>query len=123
MRGKKLDQELEKTLAQMLVDDEDINRPQLMEKLKLTSRSTLAGDRAKLIKHYEDLQSQKRGDTSNEKLSLSDKYKKLKQKNIDLTRQLNTLRKELHYIASNAHKHGYDWNKLIEPPPSIKGRD
>lgn len=112
----KVDILLEKELARMLLDDEDISRKILRKRLGLKSYSTLAKDnRLKLIEHYRLEQLKQRRETPEPKGTLTERIERQKEQIADLKKQLNDSHEQVCRIITNAHKYGYDVEKLLEP--------
>lgn len=108
MRGEKLDNALAENLAEMLAKGEEISRSALQKKLGLSSRSTLVGERAKVIDEYREKQQKLSGasDSKYHRLSLQERCQRLTEDNKKLERQLDELTETLQKVVVNAEKYG-----------------
>lgn len=117
MRGIALDRAIEITLAEMLAKKEEISRSSVQQKLGLSSRSTLVGDRGELIdlwreKQFKELDA---SDSKYHRLSLQERCEKLAQENKQLNKRLDHLTETLQKIVVNAEKYGLSPELMLEP--------
>jgi hypothetical protein len=117
MRGKELDETLEKLLAEMLAKGEGICRPALQKKLGLSSRSTLSGKRAKIIDAYRDKQLKQldASDSKYHRLSLQERCQRLTEDKKRLEKCIDELTEQLQKIVVNTEKYGLSPEKILEP--------
>jgi hypothetical protein len=117
MRGKKLEAALEEILAEMLTKSEDITRPAVQKRLRLSSRSTLCGKRAELINKYREKQLKQldASDSKYHRLSLQERTQRLTEVNKKLEKQIDNLTEQLQKIVVNAEKYGLSPEQILEP--------
>jgi len=121
LRGAALDEAIDALLAQMISlgwERAPISRPEVQQRLSLTSRATLGGERGRRIESARVAQLKESGkdpDTERRRRTLEERIAHLKAENADLVRQRDRLFEVLSVISDNCLMKGLDVEEVLAP--------
>ncbi len=121
LRGAALDEAIDTLLAQMISlgwERAPISRPEVQQRLGLTSRATLGGERGRRIETARVAQLRESGkdpDTERRRRSLEERIAHLKAENADLVRQRDRLFEALSVISDNCLMKRLDVEEVLAP--------
>ena len=121
LRGAALDEAIDALLAEMIslgLERARISRPEVQQRLGLTSRATLVGERGKRIESARVAQLKESGkdpDNERRRRSLEERIAYLKAENADLVRQRDRLLEALSVIANNCLVKQVDVEEIMAP--------
>jgi len=121
LRGAALDEALDALLAEMIslgLEHAPISRPEVQQRLGLTSRATLVGERGRRIESARVAQLKESGkdpDNERRRRSLEERIAHLQTENADLVRQRDRLFEALSVIVNNCLMKQVDVEEILAP--------
>lgn len=121
LRGSALDEAIDRVLAEMIslgLDHAPISRTEVQQRLGLTSRATLVGERGRRIESARAAQLRESGrepDSKRRRRSFEERIASLQAENADLTRQRDSLYEALSAISNNCLVRGLDIEEILAP--------
>jgi hypothetical protein len=121
LRGAALDEAIDALLAQMIslgLERAPISRPEVQQRLGLTSRATLVGERGRRIESARVAQLKESGkdpDNERRRRSLEERISHLRAENADLVRQRDRLFEALSVISSICLVKELDVEEILAP--------
>ena len=121
LRGAALDEAIDALLAQMIslgLERAPISRSEVQQRLGLTSRATLVGERGRRIESARVAQLKESGkdpDNERRRRSLEERIAHLQAENADLVRQRDRLYEALSVISNNCLVKGVDVEEILTP--------
>ncbi|NRH29976.1 hypothetical protein [Pseudomonas sp. MS19] len=121
LRGSALDEAIDRVLAEMIslgLNHAPISRTEVQQRLGLTSRATLVGDRGRRIELARIAQLKESGsepDSKRRRRSFEERIASLQAENAELIRQRDNLYEALSIIAHNCLMKGLDLEEVLAP--------
>jgi hypothetical protein len=121
LRGAALDEAIDKVLAEMIsigLEHAPISRAEVQQRLGLTSRATLVGERGRRIESARAAQLQESGkepDSTRRRRSLEERIASLQAENAILIRQRDSFYEALFAISQNCMVRGLDIEEILSP--------